>query len=134
MATARFYEATNFAEDTSFYDITFDNRTSANEDRIVIRVGGGATQRIDGNFDYALLENITDDSVITSIVEYNARGSVVFSFTNIGMDYGVYDDEATANDQVDLYAYALNGNDIIVGSNGKDYLIGFTGDDRLHRR
>ena len=132
MATARFYEATNFANDTSFYDITFDNRVSANEDRVIIRIGGGETQRLDGNFDYALLENITDDSVITSLVEYNARGSVVRSFTNIGMDYGVYDDFATADNQVELYAYALSGNDIIVGSNDRDYLIGFAGDDRIY--
>jgi len=63
---------------------------------------------------------------------YSVGGSLMFSATGVNIPYSIYASYSSANNAQGLAAYALSGNDTIIGSGGDDTLRGYAGNNTLN--
>ena len=102
--------------------------TSATATSITIS-DGVHTQTYGGTFSFDAADNISGTVATT---RHYLNGAVVYSVTGMTASAAQMQTHAeTFGDTQATYAYALSGNDSIIGSSGSDILLGYAGNDSL---
>ena len=126
MANVSFYQAATMS--TPF--VWYGDITTATSSTITITGNSGRSETYTGSFSYDYYGYLAGGTV-TSYISY-VNYSLDFTISGASLNALTVNAYLDAGNAVGLFRYAVNGNDVIIGSGVADDIIGFSGDDSIY--
>jgi len=130
MAKITAHKSFNMLGGINYYIAYPEDIISSSKSSISLYDPSGNKQIYYGSFFYSSNGSLKPSSSLTGFTQYDGS-SKAWQITGLNITISVYDSYLKADDGSGLIAYALRGNDTVIGSSSDDWLFGGAGNNTI---